>query len=150
MREQFPVWVPIQVRWGDMDALGHVNNVTYFTYIEMARIAYFHRVNMNKLWCEEFGPIVASASCDFKMPVTYPAWLDVGARITRVGNSSMTMAYGLYLKDSNDLVAQGSTSIVWVNYHEGKGVRLPDVLRSAIENLEPELSDSARRTAPTS
>ena len=73
---EFPVVIEMPVRWGDMDAFNHVNNVVYLRYFESARIAYFERLGFGISIAEQgIGPILASTSCEFKFPLTYPCLL---------------------------------------------------------------------------
>ena len=83
--ETYPVVIEIPVRWGDMDAFNHVNNVMYFQYFESARIAYFDRIQvMGHFKDTGIGPILAATQCRFRFPVTYPDTLDVGARVAEI------------------------------------------------------------------
>lgn len=118
------------VRWGDMDAFGHVNNSVYFSYLEQARASWWdsiqidtHRSPMPK----EEGPVVLTAQCCFKKAIYYPAdlWVDVYAHPP--GQTSFMLDYEIRLENDPDMVyTEGSTKIVWVNYKASKAVRLPD------------------------
>src|SRR5262245_56004792 len=125
------VTVAIPVLWGDMDALGHVNNTRYFRWFESARIALFHELGMEtNLDGSGFGPNLATASCDFLQPIVYPSDLVVGARATRVGRTSITVEYGLWPAGRpEELVARGSSVIVLIVYATGEKVPVPDDLR---------------------
>ena len=80
----FPIVVPVDVAWGDMDSYGHVNNVIYFRYFENARIAYLDRVGWLASMRETgLGPIVASTSARFRKAVAYPDRLLVGRTADR-------------------------------------------------------------------
>ena len=87
----FPVVVAWPVQWGDQDAMGHVNNVVFFRWCESARIEYFGRVGMpGKRAAGQGEFILASIRCDFRRQVNFPDVVRVGARIARIGRSSMT------------------------------------------------------------
>jgi len=137
MRDQFKHWERIVVRWGDMDALGHVNNAKYFTYCESARIGYFEAI---ELWTyrehDGQGPAVVTATCNFKQQVHYPAALEVGARVSEIRNRSFTLEYEIYQQGSDELVADGSSVVVWVDYEANKAIPLPEGLRAAIQQFE--------------
>ena len=84
----FPVVIEIPVAWGEMDAFQHVNNVVYFRYFETGRIAYFERTVMRSAMnTTGLGPILATASCKFKFPLTYPDTVLVGVRVGGSGGS---------------------------------------------------------------
>lgn len=132
----FPVSVRFPVQWGELDAFGHVNNARFLTWFEAARIAYLSRVG---LWGKEasgLGPILASAQVDYLRPVLFPAQLEVGARVSRIGNTSFTMEYGVQDADSGVAYARGSSAIVTIEYPDYRKVPVPAALRSAIEALE--------------
>jgi acyl-CoA thioester hydrolase len=135
--DRLPVEVPIRVQWGDMDALGHVNNARYFTWFESARIALFERLRLDSTGTPEVGPILARTSCDFLAPVTYPAELVAGTRITRLGNTSFGMEYALrrVSPEPERIVARGEGVIVLIDYRSGAKVPIRDDLRAALEGL---------------
>ena len=137
MREQFNHWQTISVRWGDMDALGHVNNAKYFTYCESARMSYFEAIELWKFReHDRQGPALVTATCTFKQQVRYPAELDVGARVSEIRHRSFTLEYEIYRRGSDELVADGSSVIVWVDYEANQAIPLSDGLRAAIRRFE--------------
>lgn len=131
----------LPVRWADMDSMGHVNNANYFTYCESARMSYFEAVRMfDHRESGLQGPALASATLNFRRQVRYPAELEVTARVTEIGRSSFKMEYELFLRGTDDRVADGTGIIVWVDYGTGKSTPLPEGLKGAIreyENLTP-------------
>ncbi len=136
-RSAFRVFQPIAVRWGDMDAFGHVNNAYYFTYCESARILYFDRLVLDDFRRDNaHGPAVVTATCNFRRQVRYPSQLEVGVRATHVGRSSFTLDYGIFSAQSDELVADGSSVVVWVDYAADKSVALPEDLKERIRTLD--------------
>ncbi|MBF5043058.1 acyl-CoA thioesterase [Aggregicoccus sp. 17bor-14] len=135
----FPVSVRFPVQWGEMDAFGHVNNARFLAWFEAARIAYLERVG---LWSQQagtglgVGPILASAQVDYLRPVLFPATLEVGARVGRLGNTSFLMEYAVEDAQTGAAYARGSTTIVTVRYPTYEKVPLPPALREAIQGLE--------------
>ncbi|MEM9596121.1 MAG: thioesterase family protein [Acidobacteriota bacterium] len=137
MRDDFRLWYPIDVRWGDMDAFGHVNNARYFTYCESARIAYFDAIRLDELKAApDHGPAVVSATCNFRRQVHYPDALDVGARTSRIGGKSFTLEYEIFRRGTDDRVADGSSVVVWVDYGAGKSLPLPDALLARLRDFD--------------
>ncbi len=128
--------VDIPVRWGDMDALGHVNNACYFRYMEQARIEWLKAIGED-FSLQKQGPILATAQCNYLKPVTYPATLRVQVQGEKPGRSSFVLRYRLLL-DDGQMVAEGETVIVWVNYAAGKSVPLPDNLRQRLQTANSE------------
>ncbi len=133
----FPVWVELPVLWGDMDAFGHVNNTRYLVWFECARIAYFEQIGLTGGGASGVGPMLATTTCDYLRPLHYPDTIRVGARVSRVGNTSFTMAYVVVRTEAPDeLVAKGSGVVVTLDYGVGEKVRVPDAYREAIERVE--------------
>ena len=138
MLEDYRVRIVQEVRWGDMDAFGHVNNAKYFTYCESARIHYFRVLDLESLReCDQHGPAVVSATCNFRRQVHHPASLEVGVRTTEIGRKSFTLEYELVRREDVETVADGSSVVVWVDYAEGKAIPLPEALKVKIRELDP-------------
>jgi len=136
-RDQFKYWITIEVRWGDMDAQGHVNNAVYFTYLESARVGLIRKTGYKgKQAGDAEGPALVSTSCDFKRQVVYPATLDVGARVERVGRRSFEMTYGIFVHDTDQLVASARSVNAWANYAAEHAVELPDWFRAALAEYQ--------------
>lgn len=109
------------IEWGDMDALGHVNNGRYFDYFQEARIRWLaeHKIDMQ----QGTGPVVLHIACTFLKPVVYPATLTLKSYMHSLGRSSLIIDHDLY--QGEQLMAQGTSKIVWIDYREGKSVPLP-------------------------
>ena len=135
--KDFPVIVTIPVQWGEQDGFQHVNNVVYFRWCESARIAYLERTGMRELVSDNgHGPILAAIRCDFRKPVTYPDTVFVGARVTRVGNSSFQMEHKIVSTALKIVVAESDSTLVYLDYNQHKTVPVPDWLRAAISGIE--------------
>lgn len=124
--------IELKVRWGDMDALGHVNNASYFTYFEQVRVAWLERLAMTT--CIEAGahsgPVVVNAFCAFHRPIIYPAQVLVCMFGGAIGRSSFETFYELHDAKRRDLhYASGSAKVVWVNHREGRSIPLPAEVR---------------------
>jgi len=141
--DSYPVQLEIPVAWGDMDAFGHVNNTIYLRWFESARIAFFERIDIGASRPEKVGPILASTSCDYLTPVSYPATVIVGARARRIGNTSFVIDH-LATEDGAP-VARGSAVVVLIDYETGEKVRIPDEMRAAIASMGSDLIAGAVR-----
>jgi len=120
----------IPVRWGDMDALGHVNNTVYFRYAEQARIDWLATFGISDIVNVTAGPVIVNASCTFLKPITFPATVEVRTLIGKPGRSSLPTFYEMRLVgDSETLYAEGAAKIVWWNPKTGKSVELPEFIR---------------------
>ncbi|MBX7256595.1 MAG: acyl-CoA thioesterase [Candidatus Hydrogenedentes bacterium] len=139
MRDRFKVWTPVSVRWGDMDAYGHVNNAVFFTYFECGRIAYFERLGIkDRSESNPVAPALASATINFRQQLHFPAELEVGIRVTKIGRSSFGFEHILVRTGTEDVIADGTSVIVYVDYRMGKSTPIPDHLRDLIRMVEGE------------
>jgi len=126
--------LPLTIRWGDMDAVGHVNNAAYFTYMEQTRIDWFNGIGL-----EEFvtnpneGPVIASASCTFLKPIVYPAAIEVRMFAGPPRRSSFETFYEIRdATDSGVLFAEGQAWSVWFDHERGESKPLPEVIREVL------------------
>jgi acyl-CoA thioester hydrolase len=137
----YPVVIEIPVAWGDMDAFQHVNNIVYFRYFESARIAYFEKLTFNDLMIKTgIGPILANTHCKFKIPLTYPDTVSVGAKVDVIENDRFLMKYSVVSHKHKNIAALGEGMLVSFNYHENKKAPIPDEIRKRIINLEKNIN----------
>jgi len=131
------VTTQIPVAWAEMDAFGHVNNVVYFRYFEIARIVYLERLN-GLAYMEEtgIGPILASTQCRFRVPLTYPDTVSVGARVHSLEADRFTMDYCVVSHRLEKVAAEGSGVIVMFDYRENAKTGIPQALRQRIKAIE--------------
>lgn len=132
----YPVRVEISVRWGDMDAFGHVNNTLFFRYLESARIAYLDAIDFRN--SRGVGPILAETRCRFLKPLAYPDRVRVGARATRIEEDRFTHEYLVVSERLEAVVAVGEGLIVSYDYERGVKAPLPADVRARIEALARE------------
>jgi acyl-CoA thioester hydrolase len=133
-RSLFGAWTPVEVRWADMDAFAHVNNATYFIYLECARIRFFESLGLAELMGHDrVGVGLVSVNCNFRRQVRYPATLEVGTRVTKIGRRSFHLQHALFLAGEETPVADGVSVGVWVDYRQEKAIDLPASLRAGFE-----------------
>jgi len=134
---EFRFYYPIEVRYGDLDPQGHLNNAKYLTYIEQARINYIKQLG---LWDGssflDIGIILADVHLTFRSPIHFGQPVRVGVRVSRLGNKSLSMEYCLEDASNGQELARGSTVSVAYNYHERKTISLLEEWRTAITNFE--------------
>jgi acyl-CoA thioester hydrolase len=126
----FEMTMPI--RWGDMDAMGHVNNTLYFRYFEIIRIEWLHRMG-GPPGADGTGPVIVNGFCNFIKQLEYPG--DILARhyVANPGRSSFETFMTLERTDDPGVIcADGGATTVWVDYKAQKSVPLPGWLRDAI------------------
>ena len=131
--KKYPFVYETPMRWGEMDALGHLNNTIYFRYSEEARIQLFNESAINVRLEDPVGPILAFIDCQFLLPVIYPDRLIFGTWIQKIGITSMHVYHDIYSEEHNRIVAQMKSVIVMITYETGEKVTISDELRRAIE-----------------
>lgn len=119
----------IPVRWGDMDAFGHVNNTLYLRYIEEARFQWMMAkgIPINS----ESYPVVVTIGCTFYRPVFHPETLRIDCFISEPGRSSFMVTYKIYTSaDPQNPTADSFSKVVWVDGKTGRSMALPDAVRA--------------------
>jgi acyl-CoA thioester hydrolase len=126
----------IPIRWGDMDAMGHVNNTVYFRYMEQARISWFEAlIPEDEVW-KSTGIVIVNASCNYKRPITYPGAVEVRLMVGPPGGSSVPTFYELRV-DADPLVyADGAAVVVFVDMKTQKPARIPEGIRQRLLESE--------------
>lgn len=123
----------VPIRWGDMDAMGHVNNTVYFRYMEQARMEW-----IDGLGCTADGseaPVIVNASCTFLIPLTYPGMVEIQILVGNAGRSSLPTHYVMRPHGDERIFAQGAAKVVWTSTRTGKSIPLPEKLRAIAQNL---------------
>ncbi|MCU0498819.1 MAG: acyl-CoA thioesterase [Anaerolineae bacterium] len=131
--------VPIAIRYGDMDTLGHVNNSKYLTYLEQARIQYFHDHGLWDGSISSTGMIVARVTLDYKAPMTvHDRIAHVWTRVSRLGNSSFDMEHQISVErhGENVTTAIGTIVIVVFDYEANQSKAIPQAWRDRLTTYE--------------
>jgi acyl-CoA thioester hydrolase len=120
--------VSVPVRWGDMDAQGHVNNTVYFRYMEQARVEWLESLRTHAGDINGLGSVIVNASCTFLLPLSYPGIVNVRMYIDPPGRSSIDSHYELWMSDRK--YAEGSARIVWIDQRTQRSAPLPEQVRA--------------------
>lgn len=123
----------LAVRWGDLDANGHVNNAKFFTYFEQARIAWLESLNAQNT-DDGQGPVIAQTGCSFLRPIPYPATLEILVYSGAPGRSSFPTFYEILGGEERTRYAEGQAVMVWVDRNSGKSQPIPDALRTCLQD----------------
>ena len=136
---------PIDVRYGDLDPQGHVNNAAIITYLEHARVAYIRHLG---LWDGksflEIGFILARVELDYKMPILLTDQVEVGVRVSRLGNKSLDMEYLVREMSTGQVFADGKTVQVAYDYQQGTTIRLRESWREVIQAYEGAIKTNSK------
>lgn len=121
----------IPLRWGDMDAYGHVNNTIFFRFMEQSRVEYLEQQGF-KVMPQGTAPVIINASCTFLAQLNYPGVVEVKMYCGQPGRSSIPTHYEIRLQGDDTLYATGQSKIVWMDVPTGKSVPIPDELRAQL------------------
>ncbi len=135
----FPSTMEIRVAWGEMDALGHVNNTVYFRYFESARVAFFERLGWMEIAARTgVGPILHSTSIRYRLPVTYPDTLVIGLRVRELAFDRFLTEYLVWSTAQRAVVAEGNGLVVSFDYRTQRKTALPEAVGHSILDQDPE------------
>lgn len=120
----------IPVRWGDMDADGHVNNTGFFRFMEETRMRWISGMGLPTV---PPHPVIVllNAACHYHRPVGYPASIESALHVGRIGTTSVQTRYTLHHVEAGVTCAEGYATLVWFDPGLKKAVPLPDALRAA-------------------
>ncbi|HEU4459616.1 MAG TPA: thioesterase family protein [Methylibium sp.] len=122
----------IPIRWGDMDAMGHVNNTIYFRYMEIVRIAWFDAIGCAPNPDGE-GPVIVNAFCNFIRQFEYPGEVIARHYVANPGRTSLETYVTMSSAAAPQRIdASGGAKIVWTDFPQQKSAPLPDWLRARV------------------
>jgi acyl-CoA thioester hydrolase len=137
LRPGFRFFTPTPTRWGDCDMLGHINNVEYLRYYESGRLDYFHQVLGVSTGTEQKDSLIlADIHVTFLSQVHHPCALEVGSRISRLGNSSFEFESGVFLPGEDRPASIARATSVWFDYAADRSRPIPRAARETIEKFE--------------
>ncbi|MGF6709898.1 acyl-CoA thioester hydrolase [Luteibacter sp. W1I16] len=127
---------PMDVRWQDLDAYNHVNNANYLVYLQEARIKWLEQLP-GKWYGDDGTPVMARSELNYRMPIEYPADIQIELFVNRIGTSSMTIGHRIVsTDDATRIHCDGSVTMVWVDPKNGRPVGVPQVIRDAVAEAE--------------
>lgn len=132
----FSTKLPLRIDWSEMDLFGHVNNVSFFKYIQASRVNYWEKIGLTRMHREtNIGPMLASTSCRFKRPLFYPGNIVVQARVDYIRNSSFCIQHQI-LNEKGEVAAEAEDIVVMFDFNKKEKVSFPAELRVVVEELE--------------
>lgn len=137
-----PVRVPVEIRWRDLDALGHVNNAVYLTYFEHARMGYIRALlgeverDPRTLLPRDFQFILAEITCHFRTPATLGDRPVVEIHVSQVGRKSFVFDYRMADERTGRLLAEGCSTQVWYDYAAGESRPVPAQVVAQMTTLQ--------------
>lgn len=134
----FRFYHPVEVRYGDLDPQGHVNNAKHLTYFEQARIAYMIELGLftKDQSFMEIGVILADVHITYLEPVYFGQNIKVGVRAAKLGNKSMTWEQNIVDADTGKMLARGEVVMVTYDYRAAQTIAVPHEWREKIGQFE--------------
>ena len=129
LKSDFKFIIELDTRWADMDWIGHVNNATFLTYIESARIKL-----IEDLGFLDVPIIMASIKIDYINQLKYPATMQIGQKISRIGNSSFDILTGIFEKTKETLITLSTTTLVCYDYKAQKSIKVPNQIIAYLDD----------------
>ena len=124
--DDFTFQIKSKTRWRDLDAFRHVNNATFLTYIEDARITFFKRWNLKS---KKKSLIIGSVKIDYLIPIKHPSKLIIGSKISRIGNCSFDVQSAIFIETIKNPSAFSCVTCVCYDYENSKSVSVYDEIR---------------------
>jgi acyl-CoA thioester hydrolase len=126
----------LPIRWGDMDALGHVNNTVYFRYMEQTRIEWAHAQTAIAEDPALLPMVIVNASCTFILPLVYPGEVEVRMLLGEPGRTSVGSYYEIRM--NGEIYAEGAAKIVWIDPATGRPTPLPAAIATRLAAVAAE------------
>jgi acyl-CoA thioester hydrolase len=136
-REGYPHFLTITTRWMDNDLYGHINNVVYYSFFDTVINEYLIRIGGLDIHAGSVIGLAVETMCRFHRPLTYPAAVDAGLRIGKLGNSSARYEVGLFAAGEGEAAATGHFVHVFVDRATRRPQPLPAPIRAALARLAP-------------
>lgn len=129
---------PIEIRYGDLDPQGHLNNARYLTYFEQARIYYFAQLGLFNIGQSfmDIGVIMADVHLTYHAPVHFGTPINIGVRTSRLGNKSMTVEQAVNETASGKQLSSGEVVLVAYDYYKEVTIPIPADWRKVISEFE--------------
>jgi acyl-CoA thioester hydrolase len=134
-RASYRHFVPIQTRWADNDAYGHVNNVVYYSWFDTVVNAYLIAEGVLDIEHSPVIGLVVETRCNYFSELAFPQQVEAGLRVARLGASSVRYEIGLFAAGADLASAQGHFIHVYVDRASRRPTQLPAPLRAALERI---------------
>jgi acyl-CoA thioester hydrolase len=132
----YPVKLKLRLDWSEMDLFGHINNVSYFKYVQASRVNYWETIGLTKLYANiGLGPMLAATSCQFLKPLHYPGNIIIQASVVEIKTTSFRIQHQI-LDTGHDIAAEAEDIIVMYDFKKAEKMAIPGDIRKKIEQLE--------------
>jgi acyl-CoA thioester hydrolase len=126
----------LRIDWSEMDLYGHVNNVSFFKYVQAARVHFWEEAGINQMHRDSgIGPTLASVNCRFMRSLYFPGEVIIHTHAEWIKTSSFQLTHQLF-NTAGEQVAQGEDIVVMFDYTTQQKVEIPETIRAAIQPSE--------------
>ncbi|WP_075981404.1 acyl-CoA thioesterase [Bacillus massilinigeriensis] len=125
--------ISIIPRFGETDALGHVNNASYFSYLEEARIRFFEEIGYN-ISSKEWNFILASTKCDFVNQGYFNQQMTINTYVSRIGTKSFQLEHDIICSQTGEIIAKANAIIVYFDFEKQKSAPIPGLLKEGLKS----------------
>ena len=136
-RSDFSHFLIENTRWGDSDAMGHINNVLYARYYESARSSYFGQL-LDMIFTNKMseGIILADMKIAYLQQLHHPAEMTIGARVSQLGGSSLHFDAAIFVEGNNKPISTSRATLIWFDYANNSTLKIPQGIRQIIADYE--------------
>ncbi len=138
-RERYRHFLAITTRLTDNDLYNHLNNATYYSFIDTAVTSYLTRAVGRDLANDPVIYLVVENGCSYFQPISFPDAVQCGLRVTHIGRSSMRFEVGLFRNDEPVTAARGFFVQVCCDRHTQRAIEMPALVRAALESIRLEV-----------
>ena len=134
-RSHFSVFYPLSSRWADNDIYGHINNVAFYAFFDSVVNRFLIEKGGMRPGVDSVVGYVVNSSADYFSPLSYPQGLELGLRISRMGEKSVTWEIGVFAEDAELSSVTGRFTHAFVDRKNNRSAPIPEGIRTAIERL---------------
>lgn len=133
--------IPVQLRFNDIDILGHLNNTVYFSLFDLAKARYFEATREGKMNWQKVESVIANVNCSYVEQVKFGEDIEIYTRCIRIGEKSFTLEQVMADNNTGHIKAKCETIMVCIDPEQGKAVEVSAYWRECFRNYEgnPEL-----------
>lgn len=136
MKTEYSTSLKLRIDWSELDYFGHVNNVSFFKYIQAARVHYWECIGLYQHHKSTgIGPVLASTKCDFKQPLHFPGNITIHSKIAFIKTTSFGTSHQIF-NNNDEIVAEANDVIVIFDYNSNQKSPIPTSILEEIEKLE--------------
>ena len=135
IKSNYSHWTEISTRWRDMDAIGHINHVIYLTYMESSRVDFLNKIGFSGPLKEmDESAILGGIEIHYLMQASHPQTLEIGSRISRIGERSYDIDSVIYKNKTEDILCVATFRMIAFNYKKNQTIKVPKIIVEAYNN----------------